>query len=192
MKTQFTDEMKKAIALATHKGDDFFILDGVAYEGDRNDVERAFEDWHQHAHGEGKTPETVEARFLEYVQAECCPLSEDLDDDYLVFTDKEADEQSQQYVADSLWAFRTSFICNFLGLSSSVEKELEQMQGELCEDANEIIGAMIGDRLEEFTQDAISADGRGHFLAAYDGNENEINLFGVTGENEYFYVYQIN
>jgi len=192
MRAQFTDEMKKVIALATHKGDDFFILNGVAYEGDRGDVERAFEDWHQYAHGEGKNPETVESRFLEYVQSECSPLSEDLDDDYLVLTDEEADEQTQQYIADSLWAFRSSFICGFLGLSSRVESALEKMQRELCEDANEIIAALIGDRIEEFTQDAISADGRGHFLATYDGHEHEINLFDVTGQNEYFYIYQTN
>jgi hypothetical protein len=56
------------------------------------------------------------------------------------------------------------------------------MQGELCESANPIIEALIED-MDHFVSDAISSDGRGHFISRYDGEENE------EGE---FYIYRTN
>jgi hypothetical protein len=57
------------------------------------------------------------------------------------------------------------------------------MQAELCEDANEIVRAMIGERMDDFVSQAIGADERGHFLSSYDGEENQ------QGE---FYIYRNN
>ncbi len=45
---------------------------------------------------------------------------------------------------------------------------------------------MIEDE-DEFVSQAISADGRGHFLNTYDGNENEQTIEGTT-----FYIYRMN
>jgi len=43
------------------------------------------------------------------------------------------------------------------------------------------------DDIDSFVDAAISADGRGHFMSSYDGNENEEEVNGTT-----FYIYRIN
>lgn len=57
------------------------------------------------------------------------------------------------------------------------------MQGKLCESANSLVKSLIVD-LDHFVSDAISADGRGHFLSGYDGVEIELD-----GD---FYAYRTN
>ena len=47
------------------------------------------------------------------------------------------------------------------------------------------------DDIDEFCKDAISADGRGHFLNGYDGNEYE-QSFKYKGESYTFYLYRWN
>jgi hypothetical protein len=51
-----------------------------------------------------------------------------------------------------------------------------------CESSNEVITNSIKD-MEEFIADAIGADGRGHFISSYDGEEEELNGF---------FIYRIN
>jgi len=104
--------------------------------------------------------------------------------EYLVLTDSEADEKAKEDILDSLWAFNTSFILSHTEIdwNNRTEKAIQKMQQELCEDANEIVKALIKD-LDQFVDDAILADGRGHFLSGYDGEENE--------EGEYF-IYRTN
>jgi len=105
--------------------------------------------------------------------------------EYLVCTDEEADQEVKENILDSLWAFNTEFILRHSKIeciSDRTEKAFKKMQMELCESANEIVKAIIED-LDEFVEDAISADGRGHFLSSYDGTENEI---------EEFYIYRTN
>lgn len=51
---------------------------------------------------------------------------------------------------------------------------------------------LIGDNMQDFIEQAISSDGRGHFLNTYDGNESEFNCFDYTGENQYLFVYRMN
>ena len=97
--------------------------------------------------------------------------------EYLVLTAEEATAAAVACVKDSLWAFRTRCIADFIGsrvmLNGKVVDSLEKMQGALCEDANDLILALIGvDRVDAFAAEAIRADGRGHFLAGYDGIEN--------------------
>jgi hypothetical protein len=41
------------------------------------------------------------------------------------------------------------------------------------------------DDLDHFIEDAIRADGRGHFLSRYNGEENEETVGGVT-----YYIYR--
>ena len=97
--------------------------------------------------------------------------------EYLVLTENEADELAAAYIADSLWAFSADFIIDTCGLDSgsNVIRSLRQMQNEACEGCNAFIGALV-DRtcgIDEFTEQAILADGRGHFLSSYDGEEGE-------------------
>ena len=104
--------------------------------------------------------------------------------EYMVLTDDEADEMAEEYICDSLWAFDTNFILQHSNLdwSQELEDAIRTMQKNLCEGANEAIRGMIED-LDEFIKEAISADGRGHFLNTYDGEENE------QGE---YYIYRTN
>lgn len=109
--------------------------------------------------------------------------------EYLVLTDEEADEATAAYIKDSVWAFRASFIASHTGkdLSAAAVKALEKMQGELCEDANELVLALIED-FDSFVDDAMCEDGRGHFLSQYDGDENEQrDADGMT-----YYIYRCN
>lgn len=100
--------------------------------------------------------------------------------EYLVLTDFEADEAASDYIKDSLWTFNASFIASHTRtrLSDKAIAAIQTMQGELCEDANDIIEALISD-ISHFVKDAISADGRGHFLAQYDSEENELGGYYI-------------
>lgn len=59
------------------------------------------------------------------------------------------------------------------------------MQENCCESCNEFIRALIDGTcgIDEFVREAIMSDGRGHFIATYDGEENE--------QDEYF-IYRVN
>lgn len=104
--------------------------------------------------------------------------------EYLVLTDEEADEVCAERIADSLWAFNAGFVLSFIRCNSArAEAAFGKMQGELCEDANDLVAAMIGDRMPEFVKQAISADGRGHFLSGYDGEEVEAGEFFIYRNN---------
>ena len=112
--------------------------------------------------------------------------------EYKVFTDEEADEEAKESILESLWAFVPRFILEhteFYRTSSEAEDEafckaLEELQQSICESANPVVKALIED-LDEFVKDAISEDGRGHFLSTYDGDEWE-------SKDGKFYIYRIN
>jgi hypothetical protein len=99
--------------------------------------------------------------------------------DYKVLTDDEADEEVKKSILSRLYSFRPQFI------ASELRKfELEEMIAMYIrakgEDANDAIRALIDDE-DAFCQAAVSADGRGHFLASYDGDE---------WEHEGYYIYK--
>jgi hypothetical protein len=104
--------------------------------------------------------------------------------EYLVLTDCEADELAAERIIESLWAFNAEFISSHTkhGFDDVQLSAIKEMQGRLCESANSIVEALIVD-LDQFILDAISCDGRGHFISSYDGDENE------SGE---FYIYRTN
>lgn len=102
--------------------------------------------------------------------------------EFLVLTDEEADEKTTDYIKDSLWAFNASFIIENSDLPWEAEEMVKSFQEKLCEGANETIKALIPD-IDSFVYAAIGADGRGHFLSTYDGNEVEIDNF---------FIYQVN
>lgn len=97
--------------------------------------------------------------------------------EYAVGTDEEAQEACCEYVKDTLWAFNASFILSECGLPSELEDGIRAMQEKQCESCNDTILALVEKctSIDEFALSAISADGRGHFLANYDGNEMDLN-----------------
>jgi hypothetical protein len=108
-------------------------------------------------------------------------------EEYLVLTDDEADEMAKEYILDSVWAFNYSFLCSHSEAIAAIpQKDYEAMAGKLCESFNKAALAMIDDK-DHFVDDAIKADGRGHFLSGYDGEENEVKLNGV-----YYFIYRTN
>jgi hypothetical protein len=103
-------------------------------------------------------------------------------DDYLVYTDDEADEAVYNYIDESVCFFRSDFIASHAEVDEEVIKKLQ----ELHENSNKAIRSLILD-FDHFVSDAICADGRGHFLASYDHEENEQTING----NDY-YIYRNN
>jgi len=102
---------------------------------------------------------------------------------FSVYTDTEADEEVIEYIKDSLWAFNASFLSSYTNLPLEVFEALQPQ----CENANEAILCIIekNGSIEDFAQEAISIDGRGHFLSGWDGVEYEYYING-----EYYYVYE--
>jgi len=101
--------------------------------------------------------------------------------EYLVLTDDEADEACEKYIRESLWAFRSWFLIQYM--EGIEEESIQRVQENSCESCNELIYQLVKNRFHELVSDAISSDGRGHFLAAYDNEENE--------QGEYF-IYRTN
>lgn len=109
--------------------------------------------------------------------------------EYMVLTDEEANKEARTDIEELLWAFNTDFIVRYMPLDANdrVIASLRKMQEELSEDANPIMQALVGDNLDQLIQDAIDADGRGHFLNTYDGEENEANIGGT-----WYFIYRTN
>ena len=94
--------------------------------------------------------------------------------DWILLTDARADEMACDYIDESLWAFNPSFLSGLTGLDTVVFKRLS----DLCEGANDAIRSIVNATcgIEKLQDAIISADGRGHFLNSYDGEE--IDLIG--------------
>lgn len=110
--------------------------------------------------------------------------------EYKVLTDAEADEEAKKSILNDLWAFNADFILQHTEFyNHSTDREdaefinsLERLQESICESANSIIKALITD-IDTFVDDAIDADGRGHFLSFYDGKEHEQDEFFIYRTN---------
>ena len=105
-----------------------------------------------------------------------------VDEDWICLSDEEADERAEDYILESVWAFNPYFLSYHTGIDEEVFKLLQ----EKCEEANEPILRLIKDK-DVFVYDAITSDGRGHFLSPYDGEEHEHYI-----NNEFYYCYRVN
>lgn len=108
--------------------------------------------------------------------------------EYLVLTDEEADERAKDDILNLVWAFNADFIIEH---SSALDyddasKRVVSAIADQCESGNEAMKKLIDD-LDEFVEDAIGADGRGHFLASYDGDEWRQKVNKTN-----YYIYRIN
>ena len=110
-----------------------------------------------------------------------------IDNDYLVYTDEEADEAVREYIEETVWAFNPSFLQAHTGVSSDIIKE---MQEKMSPSANQAITAMIKD-FDHFVEDAVRCDGRGHFLAQYDHEENYVTFQNGLFEDVTYFIYRV-
>jgi len=101
-------------------------------------------------------------------------------EDYLVLTDEEADEKVYEYIADTVWGFTPSFLSGYTGIDEEVFVTLQEAG------KYDAIRSMIQD-FDGFVEAAVSADGRGHFLATYDHNEYDVTVYDTT-----YYIYRVN
>jgi hypothetical protein len=104
---------------------------------------------------------------------------------YIVATESEADELAEEYILDSLWAFNSEF----LETQTGIPAEMFQAVQDQADDANYAVDRCIRKTcgMEKFIEEAVSADGRAHFLAHYDGEEFEEEVLGET-----YYIYREN
>ena len=116
------------------------------------------------------------------------------DQDYLVLTDEQADDWVSEYIEQSVWAFTPSFLSAHTNVSEEAIKKIQ----ELYEGANDALAEMIKD-FDDFVDDAVACDGRGHFLAGYDGVEHEVTYLSVVREGlcykteeTRYYIYRRN
>ena len=128
------------------------------------------------------------AKFLE-IDLDCLDVSKYDDnafeyghEEYLVLTDQEADDMAKERILDSVWAFKPEFLANHCVEGVDAETIESIQNNERCESNNAVLTRLIAD-VDHFVNDAIAADGRGHFLAGYDNEENE------SGE---FFIYRTN
>ncbi len=173
--------MEKSLALMQHLGLPYFSVDGIYFQGDEVDVKNESQQWFEKMDKPFNNDD-----FLEWCNENLLLVEEDyeeIDSDYLVCTDEEADEKAAEYIKETVWAFNAGFIVDHSSLPYEAIEMIENFQ-QKCEDANDTILALIDD-FDDFVSDAISADGRGHFMSSYDGEENEETVNGET-----YYIYR--
>ena len=189
-----SQDLLRSLALMQHNGEDYFICvhNGIPYEGTAKDANTAYTEYLSSVNASNlarnKEDQQQWLNFAEWCEENLTEVeeynTEDYNNDYLVLTDEEADEKAKEYILDSVWAFTPSFLASFTGFDIEVFEAI-QNNGR-CESNNAAILSMIEDE-DDFVSDAISADGRGHFMSTYDGEENEEEVNGET-----FYIYRIN
>ena len=101
-------------------------------------------------------------------------------------TDEEADQAACDYIEQAVWAFNSDFLQDMTG----IPQEMFEAVQDKCEGANDAITACIEATcgMESFVDNAIDADGRGHFLSCYDSQEVEFE----KEDGSFGYAYRIN
>lgn len=182
--SEISENLSRSLAYADNQDVDYFLIQ------DEDGNIRAFVDseednrarWNEFGTDEFPT-------FLDFLMSETTEIEEqdsdyEYDDRYRVLTDEEADELAKEYILESVWAFNPSFLSGETGIDEEVFKAIQE-NGK-CESNNDAILSCIDDE-DSFVDAAIRADGRGHFISMYDGNEDEQHTdFGT------FYIYRVN
>ena len=176
-----TENQERIIALQMHLQNDFFIVEtedaAHIFEGEEDEARADFE-----SEVEGTDDPAIDCNFIIYCQNNLTEL--ELDEDYLVLTDEEADEKAKEYILDSLWAFTPNLLSHVTGIDTEVFEAI-QSNGR-SESNNDAILSTVDDE-DALVEEAIRWDGRGHFLNPYNGQENEETVNGT----EYF-IYRQN
>ena len=104
-------------------------------------------------------------------------------------SDAAADRAAKEYILGSVWAFRSKFLLDHMPKGMTIEA-IEAIQAQ-SEDANEPLLALIKNKAK-FVKEAISADGRGHFLSHYNGEEETPDRVDGLESLRKGYVYRVN
>jgi hypothetical protein len=104
--------------------------------------------------------------------------------EYLVLTGTEADAAAEEAIEDSLFAFNPEWLAGWLEIPVEAIKAIQES---MYEDASPVFKKMLGEDFVNFVEKSIEADGRGHFISHYDGEENE-EYIGKT----YYFIYRTN
>ena len=103
-------------------------------------------------------------------------------EEYAIGSDSEADAAVAENIKDTIWAFNAEFLADFTDLPV----EMFQVSQKMCEQANDGFLKCVERSpggLAAFVSQAVSADGRGHFLNIYNGDEDEAGNFYVYRTN---------
>lgn len=125
--------------------------------------------------------EEQEERLYDFL---CDELSHN---DFLVLDEETKEAHLLESQEEMLWAFNASFITSHLKEEvendmsgrdiENLEKAIMQMQEKLCEDANGVIKGLTD--WKELIIAGAQADGYGHMLSGYDGDEHELQFEGI-------------
>ena len=131
---------------------------------------------------------TYDLGSLKLTKAEKAELENEFDDgEYMVCTDETADSNTKGEILSNLWAFRPEFLAIETGLPAEV---FSCLQEKLSEDSNETVRRLVQSTCGEksIVDAAVQNDGRGQFLAFYDGDEQVF----TTKTGKVLYVYRCN
>lgn len=166
--------MVKTLALMQHLGEEFFELDGTYYVGNEDFTRQEFkedDELFKEYLVENELVATEDTHyayfeddeyFVKYCERHITEVEEDVNENYLVLTDDEAnemwDESLDSYIEECVLPeiprhYRSYFDCDAF-------------------------------------KDDCRHDGRGHSLATYDGCENEETVF-FDGHHETLYIYRV-
>jgi hypothetical protein len=99
--------------------------------------------------------------------------------DWSILTDEEADEAVKESISETCVYFNASFLASMTELPEEVFTALQSNDD--IETCLKIIEKTCG--LDDFVEEAIRYDGRGHFLNGYDGHEHEVGNYFLYQHN---------
>lgn len=110
-------------------------------------------------------------------------------EEYLVLTKEEAEARLRECIKQSLWAFNPSFLERVTGLPGEAFEAL----AEKCESGNNAVLSLVEKTcgINKLIEEAVKYDGRGHFLADYDGVEH-VSIINRPDKDVVYYIYRIN
>jgi hypothetical protein len=159
----------KQLALMQHLRDDFFIIDGKAYQGTEDEARETYSEQEADEDGHLPTDERFSPSFEEWAEDNLTEVEEydtdDYNNDYLVLTDEEADDKWDEELDNYI--------------EECITPEIDKL------DVGNLSYYIKFD--EEMWKRDAKMDGRGHSLSRYDGHEHEETVNGET-----FYIYRQN
>lgn len=95
--------------------------------------------------------------------------------EYAIGSEDKANKAVREYIQSSVWAFKPEYLASH-SVWEDIDggEELIKLIQEKCEDGNDALIRLIQD-FDGFFEEAVGLDGRGHFLATYDGYEMTLN-----------------